>query len=239
MSDKIQFATTKKFFYEHFIKTQAWITATNCVDYRLVKEGDTLTIAFQQSQGPECYNGRKDWIRNIRCRPKWCHFFKIILHLGFWLGWLKCHSELYYSYTSGSCIPTGIKSIQITCYSQGCGVGMLEYCFLMEQKQSGNSCLKDIEILPPICFAPPAFVWCLFSWRMRKYLKGVRLVRTRKDIVPKVLRWLGYVHIGKNEYLEEPAGYKHPEHIPDWMRGTYHYPEYYMACLPSEGEVKS
>lgn len=233
-------APTKEFFKYHFMEPQQWTTTADCVDYRLVRDGDTLLIVFQQSQGLECFNGRKDWLRNVDCLPEWSEYFQAFIARGFLHGWLSCHTELYYFYTDMRAGQNPFKKIQIVCYSQGAAIGELEYAFLIKEKLRGNWCLKDIQIEQPIFIGKPRETFCLFSWNMRPLLKDARLIRTRKDIVPHLPpAWWGYRHIGKVEYLEEPAGFEHPAHIPEWMRLTYHYPEYYLACLPSERDLKA
>lgn len=228
-------APTKEFFYEHFIKPQTWITTYNCIDYRLVRDDEKLLIVFQQSRGFDNYNGRKDWIRNIRAFWKWTSFFKCFMHKGYCIAFDNSHLKIFENIIK-NVITNKIKQIKFVGYSQGSPLAILEYKRYLEIKEMGENWLQNVELSEPISFGGPAFIWCLFSWRMHKYLKNAMLVRTKKDIVPKILKWLGYRHIGKVEYLEEPKGFKHPEHIPAWIRATYHYPEYYMACLPSEKE---
>lgn len=225
-------APTKEFFYEHFIKPQAWTTTADQVDYRLVRDEDRLLIVFQQSQGPECYNGRKDWLRNIKAFWKWSSFFKCFFHKGF-ITSFELNNANIFARIFTNIKNYNLKNLYFTGYSQGAPLARLFYAALKLTN------FEDIILHDPITFADPGGTWCLFFLSMRKLFKNSRLVMTRKDIVPKVLRWLGYWHIGKKEYLEEPKGYQHPASIPEWMQKTYHYPDYYLACLPSEKEVSN
>lgn len=222
-------APTKEFFKHHFIDKQEWITTSDCVDYRFEIDGDMLIIAFQQSRDINCYNGRKDWIRNLRAMPKWSGWARSFFHKGFLIGFNNNHSYIY-SEIFYNVARKDLKKILITAYSQGCGIGKFEYMRLKQIE-------KNIEIEQPIFFADPRIIWWPFSFNVAPYLKDALCVRTRKDIVPHLpTAWMGYKHFGKVLYLDEPEGYKHPDNISELVALTHHYPEYYMACLPSEKE---
>jgi hypothetical protein len=196
-----------KAFAECIAHEERYIHCENGGDYYTERDGKTLKIFFEWSDGKE------DWRTNFR-------FFAIpwkpyksmkkiwFAHRGFLTVWKAIEPHI-----SSEIKAAGVEKIEIVGYSHGAAIALLcyEYCAFNR---------PDVE-LEGAGFGAPRVFWGIIPRDVKERVKGFKIVRNGTDIVthlPPVV--FGFRHVGK---LVKIGTIKRP------IRA--HYPEEYLSSL--------
>lgn len=181
-----------------------YTTVDNNGDYSIERDGDTLKIFFEWSDGAEDWRNNFDFpatpYRDMK--NKW------FAHRGFLKVWKAIESHI----ADDICDST-ITKIEIVGYSHGAAVALLCYEYVKFNR-------PDVEV-SGIGFGCPRVVWGFTRKNVKKRFEGFVVVRNGCDLVthvPPVL--FGFRHVGKVLTVGKSEGL-----IKD------HYPERYIEAL--------
>lgn len=165
-----------------------YISVENDGDYYIEKEGDTLKIFFEWS------NGREDWKNNFRFFALPCKPYKQMEH--FWFchrGFLKVWKSIK-PYIAEDILNPGIRKIEIVGYSHGAAIALLCYEYCKYNR-------PDISV-EGAGFGTPRVFWGIVPKAIKERCKDFIAVRNGVDIVthvPPVL--FGFQHVSKIEQI--------------------------------------
>ena len=161
--------------------TIPYTTVENAGDYAVKREGETLKLFFEWSDGKE------DWKNNFNFPAK---PYKRMEHLWFChRGFLKVWKSIETYITPYINDPT-VSKIQIVGYSHGAAIALLcyEYCIYNR---------PDVEI-QGVGFGCPRVFWGRVPKSVKERFKNFKVVRNGNDIVthvpPKIF---GFRHISE------------------------------------------
>jgi hypothetical protein len=150
-------------------------------DYALLRDGDTLKIYFEWSDGLE------DWKNNFDFPAK---PYKHMNHIWFChRGFLKVWKAIE-PYLAEYINDPEIKKIEIVGYSHGAAIALLcyEYCVFNR---------PDV-VVEGAGFGCPRVFWGIVPRKVKERFKNFKVVRNRKDLVTFVPPALfGYRHISE------------------------------------------
>lgn len=188
---------------------EKYITIENSATYYIERQGATLRLFFEKS------NGKEDWRNNFDfpakpyrdMRDKWhCH-----------RGFLKVWKSIE-PYIKAEIFDLSVSKIDIVGYSHGAAVAQLCYEYVKFNR-------PDVEVTG-VGFGSPRVFWGFAKKAVKNRFKGFIVVRKGHDLithVPPVL--FGFRHICEVLPVGDSKGL-----IKD------HYPEEYLASLASERE---
>jgi hypothetical protein len=137
--------------------------------YWYSKEGDTLTICFEWS------NGKTDWLNNLDfpAKPYRDMDDKWFAHRGFLKVWKVIEPHL-----ESAIKDLDIRAINIAGYSHGAAIALLchEYCKYNR---------PDCEITG-VGFGCPRVIWGFLKTPVKRRFEGFTVVRNKRDIVTHV-----------------------------------------------------
>lgn len=156
-------------------------TVENAGDYAIKREGDTLKIFFEWSDGAE------DWKNNFDFPIKpYRHMINLwFCHRGFLKVWKSIEP-----YIEKEVFDLDIKKINIVGYSHGAAMALLcyEYCIFHR---------PDCEV-KGVGFGCPRVFWGFVPKRVKERFKNFKVVRNGKDIVTHVPpAFFGFRHISE------------------------------------------
>lgn len=179
-------------------------TVENNGDYATERDGDTLKIFFEWSDGAEDWRNNFDFpatpYRDMK--NKW------FAHRGFLKVWKAIEPHIAADVNDGT-----IAKIEIVGYSHGAAVALLCYEYVKFNR-------PDVEV-SGVGFGCPRVVWGFTSENVKKRFEGFVVVRNGRDLVthvPPVL--FGFRHVGELLTIGKSEGL-----IKD------HYPERYIEAL--------
>lgn len=180
----------------------------NSASYYTRREGDTLYILFEPS------NGKEDWKNNFNFPAKPYKEMKDIwfVHRGFLRVWKTIEPRVAPLIQSKR-----VRHIVIGGYSHGAAIALLchEYCMFHR---------RDIALfIEGYGFGCPRVIWGFLKKRMKERFKNFTFIRNDKDIVthlPPVL--FGFRHVGKKLHIGKGKHYGLVKS---------HYPENYIKEL--------
>lgn len=181
-----------------------YTTVENCGDYAIKREGDTLKIFFEKS------DGATDWKNNFNFPVKPYRKMDYIwfCHRGFMKVWKSIEK-----YISPEICDLSVSKIDIIGYSHGAAVALLCYEYVKYNR-------PDVEVTG-VGFGCPRVVWGFMRKSVKRRFEGFVVVRNGRDIVthvPPVL--FGFRHVGEVLKIGKSEG-----QIKD------HYPERYIEAL--------
>jgi hypothetical protein len=153
----------------------------NAGDYAIKRDGDTLKIFFEWS------DGKKDWMNNFDFPIKPYHHMKNLwfCHRGFLKVWKSIEPYLVAEIGNPE-----IKKIEIVGYSHGAAIALLcyEYCIF-------NRPDCDVQ---GVGFGCPRVFWGFIAKKVKERFKNFKVVRNGRDIVTHVPPALfGFRHISE------------------------------------------
>ena len=165
----------------------------NAASYAVEREGDTLKIFFEKS------NGATDWKNNLDFPAKPYREMKDLwfVHRGF----LRVFQSIK-PHVAEQIADKSVRRIIISGYSHGAALALLchEYCVYHRP-----------DILPFIegyGFGCPRVVWGLPGRRLLKRFENFTVVRNCRDIVTHLPPWLfGFRHVGKMLHIGKGRKY--------------------------------
>lgn len=165
-------------------------TVENCGDYATERDGDTLKIFFEWS------DGATDWKNNFNFPAKPYRKMKNMwfVHRGFLKVWKSIEK-----YISAEICDLSVSKIDIVGYSHGAAVALLCYEYVKYNR-------PDVEV-SGVGFGCPRVVWGFVRKSVKKRFEGFVVVRNGRDIVthvPPVL--FGFRHVGEVLKIGKSAG---------------------------------
>ena len=153
----------------------------NAGDYAVIREGNTLKLLFEWSDGDEDWKNNLDFPAKPYKRMKYLWF----CHRGFLKVWKSIEP-----YIAKDICDLDVSKIEIVGYSHGAAIALLcyEYCIFNR---------PDI-VVEGVGFGCPRVFWGFVPKSVKERFKGFMVVRNGKDIVtyvPPAL--LGYRHIAE------------------------------------------
>ena len=159
----------------------AYTTVENAGDFAVKREGETLKLFFEWSDGKE------DWKNNFNFPAK---PYKRMEHLWFChRGFLKVWKSIETYITPYISDPT-VSKIQIVGYSHGAAIALLcyEYCIYNR---------PDVDV-KGVGFGCPRVFWGYVPKSVKERFKGFKVVRNGNDIVTHVPpKAFGFRHISE------------------------------------------
>lgn len=153
----------------------------NEASYAVFKEGDTLSLYFQHS------NGKIDWKNNLDfpAKPYRDMEHKWYCHRGFLKVWKSIEPYIAEQIND----PT-VKNIEIAGYSHGAAIAALCYEYVKYHRPDAS--------VSGVGFGAPRVLWGFASKTVLDRFKGFVVVRYSKDIVTHVPpTFLGFRHVGE------------------------------------------
>lgn len=180
-----------------------YTTVENAATYSKKREGSTLKLFFEWS------NGREDWRNNFRfpakpyrdMRDKW------LCHVGFLSVWKAIEP-----YIKDDISDTSVKTIYIVGYSHGAAVAQLCHEYVKFNR-------PDVEVCG-VGFGAPRVFWGFARKAVKERFKDFLVVRNGRDLVthlPPV--FFGYRHICEVMNIGESKGLI-KDHKPDAYLGS-------------------
>ena len=168
--------------FEECIRMQ-YIHIDNSADYALKKDGNTLYIFFESS------NGAEDWRNNLDFPAKpYKRMGRTIwfAHRGFLNVWKSIEK-----YIAKDIADETVQKIVIVGYSHGAAIAVLchEYVWFHRPDLRGN--------IEGYGFGCPRVFWGMQTANLRRRWAGFLVIRNRGDIVTHLPpAFLGYSHVG-------------------------------------------
>ena len=189
-----------KAFCDTLSNKEKYISVENCGDYLTVRDGDTLKIFFEWS------DGLTDWRNNFRFfavpRKPYKNMKKLwFAHRGFLNVWKAIEPHI-----ANEIKAADVRKIEVVGYSHGAALAVLchEYCAYNR---------PDAEVIGAGFGAPRVF-WGIVPREVKKRLAGFQIVRNGKDIVTHLPPALfGFRHVG--ELVEIGKGGLVKDHYPE------------------------
>lgn len=180
-----------------------YTTVENAATYSKVREGSTLKLFFEWS------NGREDWRNNFRfpakpyrdMRDKW------LCHVGFLSVWKAIEP-----YIKDDISDTSVKTIYIVGYSHGAAVAQLCHEYVKFNR-------PDVEVCG-VGFGAPRVFWGFARKAVKERFDDFLVVRNGRDLVthlPPV--FFGYRHICEVMNIGKSKGLI-KDHKPDAYLGS-------------------
>lgn len=194
--------------------------AENSADYALEREGNTLYIYFQWS------NGATDWLNNLDFPAKpYKRMGRVVwfAHRGFLRVWKSIEAHIAPVIADKS-----IKEITIIGYSHGAAIAVLchEYVWFNRPDLRNRLCGYG--------FGCPRVFWGLHTKNLNRRWKNFTVIRNTDDIVthlPPVL--FGFSHVGSMIKIGEKKKYSRVDaHRPENILAELE--RYEKSPLPSE-----
>ena len=205
-----------KNLYELFVKTTSvvYFTLNNSINYAIKKEGDTLYIFFEDS------NGKEDWIKNLDFPIK---AYKnsdnntFFAHRGFLSVWEQLQSVL-----EPKILDKTNKNIIISGYSHGAGIAVLCHEYVWYNRKDLRNKIEGYG------FGCPRVIWGRENKDLKERFARFTVVKNIDDIVTKLPpKILGYTHVGKMLLIGKKGKYTNI---------TAHYKENYLIELKNYEE---
>lgn len=174
-----------------------YTTVENCGDFAVEREGDTLKIFFEKS------DGATDWKNNFNFPAKPYRDMKNMwfAHRGFLKVWKSIEP-----YIADKINDLTVSKIDIIGYSHGAAVALLCYEYVKFNR-------PDVEV-SGVGFGCPRVFWGFARKSVKKRFEGFVVVRNGKDIVTHVPpAVLGFRHVGEVLEIGESVG-RIIDHIP-------------------------
>ena len=170
-----------------------YTTVDNAGDFAIQREGETLKIFFEWS------DGREDWRNNFRflaipCKPYKNMPLVWFCHRGFLKVWKSIEPHL-----KSHIMNLDVRDIEIVGYSHGAAIALLcfEYCTYHR---------PDIEVTG-VGFGAPRVFWGIVPREVKKRMAGFRVVRNGGDLVTHLPpRIFGYRQLGRLEKVGSKKG---------------------------------
>lgn len=189
--------------YERILRSKYIHIGDQTASYIPQREGDTLYILFEWS------NGKTDWLNNFdfpakpyrKMQDKW------YAHRGFLRVWKAIEPHL-----QAEICDLSVKKIIIGGYSHGAAIAALchEYCKFN----------RPDAIILGYGYGAPRVVWGFLRKAVKKRFEGFTVIRNGCDIVTKVPpKIFGFRHIGNMLQIGRDKGYNPVEaHFPEVYR---------------------
>ncbi len=154
----------------------------NAGDYAIKREGETLKIFF------ECSDGKEDWRNNFKFLAIPWKAYKEMNHVWFChRGFLRVWKSIK-PYIEADILNPEIKQIEIVGYSHGAAIALLCY-----EYAKFNRPMVDVY---GVGFGCPRVFWGFVSQKVKDRFKNFKVVRNGNDIVTHVPPALfGFRHI--------------------------------------------
>lgn len=162
-------------------RSKNYITVENSASFCVERDGGTLRIYFEQS------NGAVDWKNNLDfpARPYRKMENMWFCHRGFLKVWKSIEP-----YIAGRICDLTVSKIEIAGYSHGAAVAILCYEYVKFKR-------PDVEA-SGVGFGCPRVFWGFASRKVKERFRGFVVVRNGRDIVthaPPLL--FGFRHVGE------------------------------------------
>ncbi len=162
--------------------------------YAVMREGDSLYIFFEGS------NGENDWRANLDFPAKaYKRMGRTVwfAHRGFLDTWKNTEAAL-----SQYILDTGIKGIAVTGYSHGAAIAALCHEYIWYNRPDLRDSLEGYG------FGSPRVLWGVMSDEVKKRWEKFTVIRNIDDAVTHLPpAFLGYFHIGKMLQIGEKGKY--------------------------------
>lgn len=186
-----------------------YATVENCGDFAIYREGETLKLFFEWS------DGATDWKNNFNFPAKPYRKMENMwfAHRGFLKVWKSIEP-----YVAEHIYNLKVSKIDIVGYSHGAAIALLCYEYVKYNR-------PDVEVTG-VGFGCPRVVWGFARKKVKKRFEGFVVVRNGRDIVTHVPPLLfGFRHVGEVLRIGESVG-----QIKD------HTPERYVEALRERAE---